>query len=517
MIVTLFGVPGNMGTRVANTLAKEDYISQINLLVHDKKGLGKIIKVFKKNNKKYKIVYGSINDSEKVKEAVSCASYVINMAAVIPPESDRNPHAAIEANEKGVETLLSVLESIKENQPKLIHISTIGVYGDRTYKHPFAEVGDPLLISPFDIYSLTKMRGEYKVLESNLNSWVVIRQLAMLYDELLMKNVSDGLMFHTCFNTPLEWVTANDSATLIRNILRKDIKNELDESNFWKQCFNLAGGPKNRVTGYDTMALGFKMIGCGVEDFFDTNYNSLRNFHGEWYSDGDRLNNLFDYQSEDIRGFWKHVEDTHKYFKLARIVPKKLMKAMVIKRLLKSPNAPYYWLKHNDEARMLAYFGGVERFNSIPKDWKDFILVLKGKTPDGGTLDYEKLVSTPTHLEHYFDINKDRKLISIDDLRNVAKARGGKLLTEDFKDGDIYRKVRWVNSDGEKFEARPHTVLYCGHWMNVSYKEYAWDFDRLAKTDKMVAQIWYDAHNKDEDRYYWYDENFNSCYRKIGV
>ena len=514
MVVTLFGVPGNMGTSVAEALIKEDYISRINLFVHDKKGLNKIVRKLKKSKKQYRVIFGNIINITQVKDAIRGSDYVIDMAAVIPPLSDKAPQKAIDANEIGPKVLCQAIEEIEEHQPKLIHISTIGVYGNRTYKHPFAEVGDPLMPSPFDIYSLTKMRGEFTVLESNVKTWVVLRQTAMLYDSLLMKNISDGLMFHTCFNAPLEWATDKDSAILIRNILRRDRNNELDESNFWKHCFNIAGGLENRVIGYETFELGFGIIGCKVEDFFDTNYNSLRNFHGEWYSDGYKLNDLFDYQHDTIKGFWNHVLDTHKYFKLACLCPKKLMKAIVIKRLLKDSNSPYYWKKHNDEARMIAYFDGDDKFDSIPQKWSEFNLVNKGKTPDGQDISYDELKKNETRLNHFFDIDKDRNQISIDDLRKVAEARGGKLLTEDYKTGDIYRKLKWVNADGQEFDARPHTILFCGHWFNESYTKYCWDFDHLAKTDKMIAQIWYDDHQKDENKTYWYDSHFIAQYKQ---
>lgn len=514
MVVTLFGVPGNMGTKVVEQLINEDYITRINLLVHDKKGIKKIVKKIINSGKEYKVIFGTISNKSDVKEVVEGADYVVNMAAVIPPSSDKNPQSAIEANEYGPQTLVQVINELGEKQPKVIHISTIGTYGDRTYKHPFAEVGDPLLISPFDIYSLTKMRGEFTILESDIKEWVVIRQVAMLYDEMLMKNANDGLMFHTCFNAPLEWATAEDSAVLIRNILRRDRKGELNEDNFWKHCFNIGGGEENRVFGYDTIDYGFKMMGRSVEDLFDTNYNSLRNFHGEWYSDAYKLNDLFDYQHQTIQGFWDHVLDTHKYFKLGKLCPKGLMKALVVKRLLKDSNAPHYWIKHNDEARIKAYFDGIENFNNIEKDWNKFYVVSKNKTPDGKDIDFHELRKTVTRLDHFFDIDKNRHEVTIEDLKKVAEARGGKLITDDFKDGDIYRKVKWQNVDGEVFEMRPHTVLFCGHWDNISYHKYAWDFDRLAKTDKLAAQIWYDSHRKEENNYYWYDSHFVAHYKE---
>lgn len=515
MRVTLFGVPGNMGSEVLKELVNEDYISKINLLVHDKKGLKPLLKILKNSGKKYRIVYGSVADLNIVLDALGDSHFVVNMAAVIPPKSDKEPLEAIEANEIGPQIIVKAIESLGENQPKLIHISTIGVYGDRTYKHPYAEVGDPLLISPFDLYALTKLRGEYTVLESNIKNWTVIRQAAMLYDDMLMKNSNDGLMFHTCFNTPLEWSTAKTSAVLIRNIIRRDNAGELDEKNFWKHCFNIGGLPDNRITGYDTIRLGFRMLGAVPEQFYEPNYNVSRNFHGSWYSDSYKLNDLFDYQHETVDEFWKHVEDTHKYFKLGKLAPKKVLKYFAVSRLQKDSNAPYYWKKHGDEAKMLAYYNGLKKFNSIPKDWKDFPIISKNQCPDGGELDFEALKANITHLDHYFDINKDPALLNIEDLKKYAKARGGKLLTKDFEDGDIYRKVEWQNHDGDKFLARPYSVLYCGHWMNASYISYGWDFDRIAKFDKLVAQVWYDTHEKEENRYYWYDNEFRAHYKAV--
>ena len=71
-----------------------------------------------------------------------------------------------------------------------------------------------------------------------------------------------------------------------------------------------------------------------------------------------------------------------------------------------------------------------------------------------------------------------------------------------------------MNADGQEFDARPHTILFCGHWFNESYTKYCWDFDHLAKTDKMIAQIWYDDHQKDENKTYWYDSHFIAQYKQ---
>lgn len=513
--IALLGASGNMGEKLFSALLPEEYLEELRILDHDKKGTKSILKKNKKYLSKVKVFTGSIADKNIVSQLIDGVDYVLNLAAAIPPESDKHPDHAIEANEIGVRNLIDCIEAIKDHQPKLIHTSTMGLYGDRCYKHLFGEVGDPLLISPFDIYSLTKMRGEYFVLESNIKYWTVIRQSAMLYDKLMMKNVSDGLMFHTCVNSPLEWSTAEMSAVLYRNIIREDLKNNLNVDNFWKHCFNLGAGEACRITGFETMDLGFKIIGASFYDFFEPNYNCIRNFHGVWFTDGDKLEKLFHYQKGTPIEFWDHVLATHKYFALAKILPKKLLKAFVIKPLLKDDNAPMYWYKHKDEARMLANFNGSDKYEALPKDWKDFHILAKGVDGEGNKVDYQYLKTHPIRLNHYFDIDKPRNEITIEDLKNVANAHGGKLITKDFKKGDIYQKVEWENSDQERFIATPHTVLYCGHWYNISYQEHAWDFDRLAKKDKIYAQIWYDQHQKDENRFYYYDQEYKAHYKKI--
>ena len=78
----------------------------------------------------------------------------------------------------------------------------------------------------------------------------------------------------------------------------------------------------------------------------------------------------------------------------------------------------------------------------------------------------------------------------------------------------MHARVKWLTQDGEEFEATPYSVLRAGHWFNVSYREYAWDFDRLAKKDRLYAQIWYDSHERDEDVFYGLDENFNAFMRE---
>ncbi len=77
-------------------------------------------------------------------------------------------------------------------------------------------------------------------------------------------------------------------------------------------------------------------------------------------------------------------------------------------------------------------------------------------------------------------------------------------------DGDMYKKLDWLTQDGEKFTASAYTVLRAGHWFNPIYTDFVWDFDRLAKNDKVFASVWYDTHAADEDVTYSLDDDFKA-------
>ncbi|MDE6293852.1 MAG: NAD-dependent epimerase/dehydratase family protein [Clostridiales bacterium] len=497
MTVAITGITGNMGQATFKALA-DAKVDEIRLLIRSPKRFKKLLKANKAMREKVTVVSGSMTDRDAIKKLVAGADLVINMAAVIPPRSDQNPQAAVNCNQIGTDILVSEIESMKDNQPALVHISTVAVYGNRSGAHPFGRVGDPLLASPLDVYSATKMRGEFRVLESSIEKWAVIRQSAMLHPQMLSDNIHDGLMFHTTFFAPLEWVTAYDSGVLIRNIVNAFADGTVPDK-FWKHCYNLAGGRKNRRYGLQTFDDGFAVVGGSTKDFFKPGYNAARNFHGMWYLDCDELNDMFNYQSQTPDAYWQEIFKAHPVFKLGKLVPKRIIGYFVVKRLLKDKNAPAYWAAHNDEAKMIAYFGGKDKYEQLQKlSWKDY--------PLKDCAEVQNLTDNETPVFYGYDITKPESEITQADVAAVAEAHGGKLLSE--FDGDLYKKLDFVTQDGEKFSASAYTVLRAGHWYNPLYKEFVWDFDRLSKKDKIFASVWYDTHDTDEDYVYSLDENF---------
>ncbi len=514
--IALTGATGNMGRETLIQLMNEQFVDKVKILVLDRKGDKRIAKKWKRAyGDKLQLIYGSVASIADCKSLVDGCDYVVNMAAVIPPRSDQSPYLAKSCNVDGARNMTTAVEECNP-QPKFIHISTVAVYGNRDYKHPWGRVGDPLLPSVFDCYASFKVQGERCVLDSKITTWVVLRQTAMLHVKMLTDNMKDGLMFHTCFNTPLEWVTARDSGRLIVNILRKDVKGSCHE--FWKRVYNIGGGAGGRNTGFDTFDEGFRLIGGSGEQFLKPMWNSVRNFHGLWFYDSNVLEDMFEFQKDSTTDYWNEVLRVYPYFRLAKILPKKLIRKLAIQRLLVDDNAPRKWISSGQIGKVKAYFGAIDNIMCLPKSWDDYPLLSKGRVADGD-IDYGALKdvnnASDLLLYHGYDESKKDSELTLDDMKQAARFRGGECISESMVQGDLYTPLKWRCHDGHEFEASPYTVIKAGHWCDKCFKINEWDFDRQAKDNPFYAQVWYDSHAKEENTFYFFDHKYNAKYKTL--
>ena len=242
-------------------------------------------------------------------------------------------------------------------------------------------------------------------------------------------------------------------------------------------------------------------MGSSLKKLFKPNWNVTRNFHGVWFYDSDELENWLHFRSESNADFWKKIQRKYWYFKLAKIVPKRLLVRVVFKRLFNNTNAPMYWINHNIEGRIKAFYGGKEEFDKIRDDWSDYQLLCEGKTRNGAvdytalksTLDAEKML-----LSHGYDESKSLTELTFEDLQTAAEFRGGKCLTENYERGNIYSKVEWQCREGHRFFATPYTVLKGGYWCPECCEPKPWRYGALAKNIPFYAQVYFDSHSKAE-------------------
>lgn len=509
--IALTGSTGNMGVETLRQLMELEDAEIIKVLIRNE-SVKKAKRLKREYGDRIEIIIGDIENKKDCEKLIKDADYILNLAAVIPPKSDKFPELNYKVNYLGTKNITdSILETEENKKPKLIHISTVALYGNRTEKHPWARVGDPLIINNYDLYSYYKLKAERYILESSLKNRAIIRQTAMLHNRMLTDNMSDGLMFHTCYNSPLEWITARDSGLLMKRIIEEDIKNKLDEY-FWKGIFNLGSRAENRITGYEVFNEGFKLIGGDAKKYMQPNWNATRNFHGVWYYDGDKLEKLFGYQKESINDYWHEIAKRHWYYSIAKIIPSKLIKLFAIKRLLLDSNSPRYWLKNKEFGKIISAFGSEENFKKLPKKWKNFNLLIENKDGEGNYINYEELknIKNAKLLNHGYDESKNE--INIEDLIEAAKFRGGKLLSDKME--NLETKLLWECSKGHRFEAKPFTIIKAGHFCEECFENHIWDFDNLAKKSEFYGQVYYDSHDRNENIIYYFDKDFKANYKK---
>ena len=510
--VGVTGADGAMGGEVVAHLlsSKNNYALRLFVYDHVKHYRSFFKKLLKKGKGRISIVRGDLKNFDEVNQFVTGCDYVIHCGAVIPPKSDHNPENTKNTNLIGTENVVRAIhESGRENEIKLVHISTVAVYGNRNYKHLWARMGDPVMSSPYDYYSAYKIKGERVVLESDIPHWVILRQTAVYHKYFLANNMNDGLMFHTCWNSPLEWCTDRDSGLCIQNLVDFDLDGKLN--GFWNQDYNIGGGESCRETGYDTFNFGFALMGANAEKFFKPYWNIPRNFHGVWYTDSHILDDWLHYRTESSADYWRRMSKELWYYKLGAIVPSGLIRKLAIERLLKNSNAPMNWVKTNKEGRIDAFFGGRAALEALPKTWDKFPLLSKGQTPEG-PVDFADLKDESKaerfRLDHGYDESKPESELELSDMKAAAEFRGGSAESSSMTKGDLYTRINWKCHNGHIFSARPYTILKAGFWCPECCEAPDWSFDKTSPHVPFYAQVWYDSHRKDEEnKVYPYSEH----------
>ena len=499
-IISITGSTGNMGKELLKALLTERKY-EIRLLLRKSK---KNIKFAYKLSSKYKnvkIFFGSLTEYETLLDFVKGASYCIHMAALIPPYSDYHEKETMETNYLGTQNLITaVAETGGAKTCHFIHIGSVAQYGNRTSLHPFGRVGDPLLPSIFDVYAASKIKAERVVIESSLLFWVSLRQTGVLYDDILFKNMNDGLMFHTPLNCPIEWVTAKDSAILIKNLVDATESGKLEKKDFYRKVYNIGGGKKMRTSGFETLDEGFRLMGCSVKDVFLPEWIAKRNFHCMWFSDSNVLEELFHFQKTSFRDFFDRLKSKFWYFRFAKPFLA-LVKLFVIKPLLKNKNAPMYW-KENDSERWEVFSNPKE--TSSTENWEDVKLLCKNIDENTNSyIDYEALKNgnEMKQLDHGYDESKSDSALDIEDIRKAAYFRGGEVLSDSMQKGDLHTKLEWKCHEGHVFSATPYLILKTGHWCPQCASP-PWSFGKQAKHNPFYAQVYYDDHKEGEDSFY---------------
>lgn len=472
---------------------------------------------------KIDIVWGDLTNYDDILKCVSGSEIVLHVGGMVSPQADYRPNATRKTNLLAAEYIYKAILS-QENQPKLVYIGSVAQMGDRREPIHWGRTGDPICVSAYDHYGLTKVIAERVLTGGKIKQWVSLRQSGILYPAIL-KNF-DPIMFHVPIRGVLEWATIEDSGRLLERVCRDEVPEE-----FWNRYYNIGSGEQYRLTNYEFEKLLLEAIGCPKpEKIFNPKWFVTRNFHGMWYLDSDVLESYLHFrQNIPVKDYFEQMSRSKtlplgirfaKATKVARLVPH-LVKLAMLYMANRPEHGTQTWIKESqcstDEQRLTkaklrvaAYYGSLDSYNKIP-DWKQITESLPSSAQIGSP------------LWHGYDESKPMSELSLQDLQSVAEFRGWKLLSENHTKGDWDIPLLWQCSEGHLFEATPRLILLGGHGcpecMPNPYKskmehsvdseekyDYTrpWNWDEVAKNNPFFAQIWAPVHDSKENNTYDY-------------
>ena len=246
--VFITGGTGNMGWAAVQEMLKKPSEINIKMLARKSpKNEEKLKGLMAKPN--VKVVWGDLCDYDAILEGVTGADYVLHIGGMVSPTADWKPYRTQKTNIGAAQNICkAVLAQPNADDIKVCYIGTVAETGDRNYPIHWGRCGDPLKISIYDHYAVSKAVAERTFVESGIKNWVVMRQSGILYPNIL-KNM-DPIMFHVPINGVLEWCTVEDSGRLMCNLVTEDAAGHLG-ADFWNHFYNIGSGKEYRISNYE--------------------------------------------------------------------------------------------------------------------------------------------------------------------------------------------------------------------------------------------------------------------------
>jgi len=493
--VFLTGATGTMGFAGMMEILKYPEQYELRILARPSKKNKELLSPILAKHDALHIIWGDLTNYEDVLKGVSGADIVLHVGGMVSPQADYRPKATLRTNMTAAENVTkAILAQPEDHQPKVVYVGSVAQMGDRREPLHWGRAGDPICVSAYDHYGLTKALAERLITDSGIKTWVSLRQSGILYPAIL-KNY-DPIMFHVPIRGVLEWATVEDSGRLLERVCRPEVPVE-----FWNNYYNIGSGAQYRLSNYEFECLLLDAIGCPKpEKIFNANWFTTRNFHGMWYIDGDKLENYLHFRANvPVKEYFaqmakakslpwgiRFAAKTH----IAKLFPHCVKMAMAFMANSKI-HGTQWWIKHHIEPKIHAYYGSLEAYQAIP-DWKHF--------------DVSHNSETPQLLDHGYDERKQVEDLTDKELQKAATFRGGKYIGDNI----------WQCARGHKFVASRRLILLGGHWCPDCFpypypfepqdKQRPWNWDEEARKNPFFNQLWEPLHEPNTNYTYMVEE-----------
>ena len=337
----------------------------IRLLARDSKKNHKMLDKYA-NDPSVTVIWGDLVKYEDVLEGVKGADYVLHVGGMVSPAADYFPEKTLKVNVLSAENVVkAVLAQPNADDIKVVYIGSVAQYGDCNPPYHWGDVNAPQNPAKYDMYALSKIRAEKVFAEAGLKNWVSLRQSGILYPGIL--KVVNPTAFHVPVGGVLEWATIEDSGRLLAQVCEDWVPAE-----FWNQAYNISSGEQYRMTNYEFETRLLNGLGLpGPEKVFKPEWFALKNFHGMWYTDGDKLEDFLHFRANTpIDEYFATMKSKLPWFySLAFLAPAWAVKFFMKPYAFEKGMGTQWWVE-NDPEKFEAYYGSREAYDAI-KSWDD--------------------------------------------------------------------------------------------------------------------------------------------------
>ena len=228
------------------------------------------------------VVKGDITDTAIVSQAVLGVGGVLHLAAILPPNSEKDRNFTFKVNVDGTK---NIVEAMRVGAPDatIVFTSSISTYGDTSGEE--TPVTTQHSQDAIDVYADSKISGEQVVKESGVNS-VVLRIASIAVPEFL--EPPDPWPFTA--EQRVEMIHRDDGADALRNAI--------DSREAIGNIFNIAGGESWRLKGKNYVEDFFEVMGAPIEMAV---YRDSAGWN-DWY-DTDESQKILEYQNRSYQHY----------------------------------------------------------------------------------------------------------------------------------------------------------------------------------------------------------------------
>ncbi|MDA8409849.1 MAG: NAD(P)-dependent oxidoreductase [Treponema sp.] len=295
--------------------------------------------------------FGDVRDPGLVARAVAGQDAIIHLAAIIPPEADRQPALARSINIEGTATLIEAARkqavarggsgsgsgsvSVSGSGgggggggsdggsdggaegpqlPRFVLASSIAAYGDRL-RDFWIRTSDPLVPSPGDEYGQTKVEAEALVRASGL-PFSILRLTYIVWRKKLRR---DPLMFHMPLSTRIEICHTEDTGRAFAAAVVKD--------EALGRTFDIGGGESCRTNYRDYLDAMFRLFGLGGFGSVPEGAFATSGFHCGWFADSDEAEKVLGFRRKTLADYYVEVAEEAGWKRLAATLFRPLVRA----------------------------------------------------------------------------------------------------------------------------------------------------------------------------------------------